>query len=97
MSDLSFTHHDDSVGVFCFFGDVGREQDGHGVLLACAIECFPEDPACVDVEPGGGFVEEEDGWVCDECTRQVCSAGEASGEVTNLVIESVLDFKIRRD
>ncbi len=72
-----------------FFGDVGGEQDGHVEARAGAVEGFPEDSSCVDVEPGGWFVEEQDGGVGDECSCEIGSAGESAGEVADLVVEAV--------
>ncbi len=62
----------------CFFGDVGGHDDGHVEAGAGVVEGFPEDSSCVDVEPGGWFVEEQDGGVGDECSGKVGASCESA-------------------
>ena len=63
--DLAIKHVDDAGGVGGESGVVGDHDDGvaEGVDVA---EFFHDDVRGAAIEVAGGFVSEDDGWICDE-------------------------------
>src|SRR5690606_12205681 len=77
------------------FHEVGGHEDGHRTAAgAQARDDVEEGGAGLEVESGGGLVEDEQVGLVEEGAGEVDAAGEAAGEGRDAVVEAVGEAEV---
>ncbi len=86
FDDASLFDERHLVAVHCFFQVVGGKKHRHVEFCAQAFDEAPDVAAVGDVQPDGGFIQEQDLRAVDHAARDVERTALASGKLAHRLI-----------